>query len=61
MDLEKVIYYLNQGGPALQGAIVYGLYYAYQLAKTLLTELQTTNDLLGKQNELLAKLVANQK
>lgn len=55
--VNTVLYYLNQGGPVLQGAIVGGLYKAYQLATNMLSEVRRLNLLIAAQNQLLEKFI----
>lgn len=55
MDLNSIIYYVNQGGPIAWTLIITGAYKGYYLVVSLLTELQTQNTLSGKQNGLLEK------
>ena len=59
--VSVVLYYLNQGGPVLQGAIVTGLYKGYKMVTDMLSELRRLNLLIAQQNELMQKLIEKEK
>ena len=59
--ISVALYYLNQGGPALQGAIIAGLYKGYKMVADMLSEVRRLNLLIAQQNGLMEKLIEQEK